>query len=179
MSRRRRTRSAHMRRQGLEQGLFDQLDDDDGDDDNGDPNQHAHVLAPANKFNLDHEGRCNALWQPAPEFNPSTFIRDLSPKQLEEVLVDVLLIGQLHNFGYEPSIFHPWLPPVDVEKEVGVAAKQGAATKAVPPSPPAAHSEFFERGELEKMIAMLVHERCLAAIQLQSLARCFSARSRR
>ena len=164
-----------MRRQGLEQGLFDQLDDDD----NGDPNQHVHVLAPADKFNLHHEGRRNALWQPAFEFNPSTFIQDLTPKQLEEVLVDVLLIGQLYNFGYEPSIFHPWLPPVDVKKEVGVAAKQGAATKAVPQPPPAAHSEFFERGELEKMIAMLTHERCLAAIQLQSLARCFSARSRR
>lgn len=81
-----------------------------------------------------------------------------------QVLVNVLLIGKLFKFGHQRTILK--MPSMDAEDELGAAAKK-FVSQTLPPE----HGEFFERQELEKMIARLVHERHLAVIQLHKFSR--------
>ena len=161
--RRIRTRAAIKRKQRLEQGLLDEEDEDEDEDEDlsGEPEDQLQLLRPADAHNNDKPGRIRALWEPTGDFEATNYVNRLTAAQLEEMLVDLLLVGQLFKFRHQRTPLK--LPSKDRDDDDIAAA---TATTPVAQAQ-AAHGEFFERQQLEDLIAKLLHERHLAAIRLQ------------
>jgi hypothetical protein len=151
--RRRRVRGAKERKRRLDLGLFDEgEEEEDAEDRIIDPQDYMQLLMPANNKNLHYSGRHQALWAAPEEFDATAFLRQLSPKHLEEILVDDMHVGKLFRFGYQPF---------------GLKSARGAQSAPEPPQ----HGEFFEREALERLLATNIHERHVTSQTLQCFCR--------
>ena len=177
LRRRKRMRAAIKRKQQLEEGRLDEDDEDEDEDVRDDPDDMVQLLRPADAHNNDKAARIRALWEPNGDYDATNFVSKLTPQQLEEVLVDVLLVGELFKFGHERAKLK--LPSQLKDEEAGNGAIK-KEQQVVEQGPRLVHGEVFEREHLEDLIAKLLYERHQATILLQtSFKRLSSIRIRR
>ncbi len=90
-------RAAIKRKQRLENGFLDDENEDDDQDVSGEAEDQLHLLRPADTHNQDKPGRIRAMWEPKGDFEATNYVNKLSAKQLEEILVDLLLVGEFSS----------------------------------------------------------------------------------
>jgi hypothetical protein len=90
-------RAAIKRKQRLQKGFLDDEDEDEDQDVSGEPEDQLHLLRPADIHNQDKPGRIRALWEPKGDFEATNYVNKLSAAQLEEILVDLLLVGEFFS----------------------------------------------------------------------------------